>query len=56
MPTKYDTNPLDPDFPEKGTGHDALYGPGGASNIGGGYYFMPAAAGDSDHFGTGLGF
>jgi deferrochelatase/peroxidase EfeB len=32
-----------PDFPVPGTGHDALYGPGGASNIGGGYYFVPAA-------------
>ncbi|WP_189413696.1 MULTISPECIES: Dyp-type peroxidase [unclassified Mesorhizobium] len=44
-----------PDFPVKGTGQDALYGPGGAANIGGGYYFMPAAANDADHLGTGLG-
>lgn len=44
-----------PDFPEKGTGVDALYGPGGAANIGGGYYFMPAAASRTDHLGTGLG-
>jgi len=44
-----------PDFPTKGAGMDALYGPGGAANIGGGYYFMPAAAADGDHLGSGLG-
>jgi deferrochelatase/peroxidase EfeB len=44
-----------PDFPEPGTGTDALYGPGGAANIAGGYYFMPAAAADGEHLGAGLG-
>lgn len=44
-----------PDFPEKGSGRDALYGPGGAANIGGGYYFIPAAARGADHLGTGIG-
>lgn len=44
-----------PDFPEKGTGTDALYGPGGAANVAGGYYFVPAAAAEDEHLGTGLG-
>lgn len=44
-----------PDFPAKGTGRDALYGPGGAANVGGGYYFVPAAAQGEDHLGKGLG-
>lgn len=44
-----------PDFPAKGDGLDALYARGGASNIGGGYYFMPAAArSDTDYVGSGL--
>jgi deferrochelatase/peroxidase EfeB len=44
-----------PDFPTPGAGMDALYGPGGAANIGGGYYFMPRAAQGDDHLGAGLG-
>jgi deferrochelatase/peroxidase EfeB len=43
-----------PDFPAPGAGMDALYGPGGAANIGGGYYFMPAAPDDGDHLGSRL--
>lgn len=34
---------MNPDFPKKGEGIDALYRIGGAANIGGGYYFMPPA-------------
>jgi deferrochelatase/peroxidase EfeB len=34
---------MNKDFPIKDTGLDALYETGGASNIGGGYYFMPRA-------------
>lgn len=30
-----------PDFPQPGTGIDDLYRLGGASNVGGGYYFVP---------------
>ncbi|WP_158266614.1 Dyp-type peroxidase [Allosphingosinicella deserti] len=44
-----------PDFPVPGAGIDNLYGTGGASNIAGGYYFMPAAASGDDHLGTRLG-
>lgn len=36
---------MNPDFPAPGTGLDALYRDGGASNVGGGYYFIPRAAG-----------
>jgi deferrochelatase/peroxidase EfeB len=43
-----------PDFPTPGAGRDALYGPGGAANIGGGYYFMPGAALKGDYVGAGL--
>ena len=43
------------DFPTPGAGRDALYGPGGAANIGGGYFFMPRAAGDDAYLGEGLG-
>lgn len=33
---------MNPNFPEKNTGIDSLYDPeGGASNVGGGYYFVP---------------
>jgi deferrochelatase/peroxidase EfeB len=43
------------DFPVKDSGIDALYARGGAANIGGGYYFMPAAAWtDGDFVGAGL--
>jgi deferrochelatase/peroxidase EfeB len=42
---------MNPDFPEPGTGLDALYRPeGGAANVGGGYYFMPRAAGRDGYF------
>lgn len=44
-----------PDFPIPNAGSDALYGiSGGAANIGGGYYFIPAAAADHDYVGYGL--
>jgi deferrochelatase/peroxidase EfeB len=42
-------------FPTPGTGLDPLYGIGGAANVGGGYYFMPAApVGADDWIGSGL--
>jgi deferrochelatase/peroxidase EfeB len=37
-------------FPTIGAGLDALYEAGGAANIGGGYYFLPAAANREDGF------
>lgn len=41
------------DFPAPGAGLDALYGLGGASNIGGGYYFVPRnPRSDNEHFGS----
>jgi deferrochelatase/peroxidase EfeB len=44
-----------PNFPKQGTGMDALYARGGAANIGGGYYFIPAAAqAADDYIGSGL--
>ena len=44
-----------PNFPKEGTGMDALYARGGAVNIGGGYYFIPAAAQSADDYiGSGL--
>lgn len=44
-----------PDFPEPGTGIDALYGRGVLSNIHGGYYFCPPASrGSGDPFGSAL--
>jgi deferrochelatase/peroxidase EfeB len=43
------------DFPVKDAGIDGLYARGGAANIGGGYYFMPAAAWTKGDFvGAGL--
>jgi deferrochelatase/peroxidase EfeB len=43
------------DFPTEGAGLDALYERGGAANIGGGYYFLPAAPRQKDGFvGAGL--
>lgn len=42
-----------PDFPVKGAGRDALYSSvGGASNIGGGYYFLPAKPTDARGYGA----
>ncbi len=36
---------MNPNFPAKNTGIDALYNPaGGASNVGGGYYFVPGVS------------
>jgi deferrochelatase/peroxidase EfeB len=47
---------MNPNFPTPGTGLDVLYGIGGAANIGGGYYFIPAGpAGDDCPVGAGLG-
>jgi deferrochelatase/peroxidase EfeB len=34
---------MNPDFPTAGSGMDVLYKIGGAANVGGGYYFIPAA-------------
>jgi len=36
-----------PDPPSPNTGRDAPYTVGGASNVGGGYFFIPAAAGSA---------
>ncbi|HEX8285751.1 MAG TPA: Dyp-type peroxidase domain-containing protein [Pyrinomonadaceae bacterium] len=41
---------MNPDFPTKGAGIDAIYGIGGAANIGGGYYFMPPAPATEDDY------
>ncbi|BBO30448.1 Dyp-type peroxidase [Lacipirellula parvula] len=41
---------LNPDFPLKGTGIDALYGRGILSNIDGGYYFCPPSPKGSEGF------
>lgn len=43
-----------PDFPFRGAGRDDLYTSGGASNIGGGYYFMPPAPRSSAYLGSQL--
>jgi deferrochelatase/peroxidase EfeB len=43
-----------PDFPHPGAGADALYGVGGAANIGGGYYFIPPAPAQGGFYGDGL--
>lgn len=43
-----------PDFPHVGAGRDALYDVGGAANVGGGYYFLPPAAGQGKHLGSAL--
>ena len=43
-----------PDFPIKGAGGDELYKSGGAANMTGGYYFMPAAAPANGYIGAGL--
>ncbi len=43
-----------PDFPHVGAGRDALYEAGGASNIGGGYYFLPPAPSKGKHIGSAL--
>jgi len=43
-----------PDFPHVGAGRDALYEVGGASNIGGGYYFLPPAPAKGKHIGSAL--
>jgi len=44
---------MNKDFPAKNTGLDALYETGGASNTGGGYYFMPPAPqSEKEHFGS----
>lgn len=43
-----------PDFPSKGAGGDELYKSGGAANMTGGYYFMPAAAAAGSYLGAGL--
>lgn len=41
-----------PDFPVKGAGRDALYGRvGGATNISGGYYFLPANPASGEGYG-----
>ena len=45
---------MNEDFPTPGTGRDALYAVGGASNIGGGYFFIPAAGPDHDFIGSAL--
>lgn len=45
-----------PDFPVRGTGIDALYGRGVLSNVTGGYFFCPPAAGpaETDFIGMGM--
>ena len=44
---------MNKDFPEPGTGIDQLYKVGGASNVGGGYYFIPSAPlTEKDHVGS----
>lgn len=43
-----------PNFPTPGSGNDALYGPGGAANIAGGYYFFPPSPNESRHLGSDL--
>lgn len=46
---------MNKDFPTPGAGHDALYGAGGAANIGGCYAFMPPAPrGNGDYLGSAL--
>jgi deferrochelatase/peroxidase EfeB len=46
---------MNKDFPAPGVGIDALYGAGGARNVGGGYFFVPAAPATSgDFFGSAL--
>lgn len=46
---------MNPDFPEPGTGVDALYGSGVLSTIDGGYYFCPPGLRDAnDYFGSGM--
>jgi deferrochelatase/peroxidase EfeB len=44
---------MNKDFPAPGTGLDKLYEVGGASNVGGGYYFIPGAPlNKKDHVGS----
>lgn len=44
---------MNKDFPEPGAGLDELYRVGGASNVGGGYYFIPSAPlTKKDHIGS----
>ena len=46
---------MNPDFPVKGTGIDALFANGILSTIDGGYYFCPPGVHDSEDFlGSGL--
>ena len=45
---------MNKDFPHPGAGLDSLYEIGGASNVGGGYYFMPRAAAEGDYIGSAL--
>ena len=46
---------MNPDFPQEGTGIDALYAKGVLQTISGGYYFCPPAPQDKDDFvGSGL--
>jgi Sigma-70, region 4 len=46
---------MNKDFPNPGTGRDALYEVGGAANIGGGYFFLPPAAkSEKDYLGSAL--
>ena len=45
---------LNEDFPRRNTGPDALYTHGGASNSGGGYFFVPAAPDKDGYFGSEL--
>jgi hypothetical protein len=41
---------MNENFPTPGTGRDALYGVGGAANVGVGYFFIPAAVGAAPDF------
>jgi deferrochelatase/peroxidase EfeB len=47
---------MNKDFPNRGDGIDALYEVGGARNVGGGYFFVPAAPSSAkgDFFGSAL--
>lgn len=45
---------MNENFPTPGAGLDALYGIGGAANVGGGYYFIPAAPPGDGPVGGGL--
>jgi deferrochelatase/peroxidase EfeB len=45
---------MNKDFPHPNAGRDPLYEVGGASNVGGGFYFFPRAAPAGDYLGSAL--